>query len=193
MITSLDGTTAVDGGSGGLGSPNDLAVLGAMRWQADVILVGAGTARSEGYGPPKKPGQRVAVATNSGRVDLDSALFTSGAGLLLAPDSADVDEERVEVIRAGRDELDLAAALLELDRVLPGLRHINAEGGPRLNGSLLDGDLVDEISLSISPHLVGGPGHRLAVGAAETMQRFMPDQLLIDDDGFMFSRWLRHR
>ena len=193
MIASLDGTTAVDGVSGGLGNPNDVAVLGAMRSHADVILVGAGTARSEGYGPPKKPGQRIAVATNSGQVDLDSALFASGAGLLLAPDSAEIDESRVQVIRAGDTALDLPAAIAALDRALPDVHHINAEGGPRLNGTVLDADLADEISLTISPHLVGGPGDRLTVGADETLRRFTPDQLLVDEAGFVFSRWLRAR
>jgi RibD C-terminal domain len=43
MITSIDGATAVDGRSGGLGGPADKAVFRALREVPDVILVGAWT------------------------------------------------------------------------------------------------------------------------------------------------------
>lgn len=193
MITSLDGSIAVDGASGGLGNTNDAAVLGVLRAHAEVIVVGAGTVRAEGYGPPRKPGQRIAVATNSGSLDLDSELFTSGSGFVLAPAAADVDESRVEVLRAGDDRLDLTTALARLREVVPGTDHVLAEGGPGLNGSLLDADLVDELTMTLSPHLVGGRGDRLTRGAGEAMRRFRLDQLLVDDESFVFGRWLRDR
>lgn len=193
MVASLDGSVAVDGSSGGLGNENDSAVLSAMRALADVILVGAGTVRQEGYGPPKRPGQRMAVATNSGSVDLDSELFTSGSGFVLAPRSADVDDGRVDVIRAGDERLDIAQAVSRLDEVVPDVGHVHAEGGPSLNASLLDADLIDEIALTMSPHLAGGDGKRITSHADETLRRYRLDQLLVDDDGFVFGRWLRDR
>lgn len=193
MIASLDGSTSLAGLSGGLGNPNDIEVLASMRRLADVILVGAGTARSEGYGPAKKPGQRIAVATNSGRVDVDSELFASGSGFVLAPWSADVDEDRVTVLRAGDDELDLPGAIERLSEVVPDVAHVNAEGGPRLNGTLADADLIDEITMTISPQVVGGGGARVVAGAAELHRGFRLDQLLGDDDGYLFGRWLRDR
>ena len=52
MITSLDGSVSVQGRSAPLGGPVDWAVLSALRGCADAIVVGAGTARSEDYGPP---------------------------------------------------------------------------------------------------------------------------------------------
>ena len=61
MIQSADGGTAVDGLSGPLGGPADVAMLLAFRAQADVILVGAATAVGEGYGPPD-PSPEVIVA-----------------------------------------------------------------------------------------------------------------------------------
>ncbi len=70
MIASLDGAVAVDGTSGALGNANDREVLLTLRDLADVVLVGAGTASGEGYGPPRKPGLRIGVVTNSGQVDL---------------------------------------------------------------------------------------------------------------------------
>ena len=49
---------------------------------------------------------------------------------------------------------------------------VQSEGGPHLNGALLDADCVDELDLTISPVLCGGTGPRLTVGAAPTLTRF---------------------
>jgi riboflavin biosynthesis pyrimidine reductase len=193
MVSSLDGSIAVDGSSGALGNANDLEVLLTLRRIADLIIVGAGTVRGEGYGPPKKPGQRIAVATNSGAVDLSVDLFTSGAGFLLAPESAIIDETRVDVLRAGRDQLDLRDAVDRVDEIVPGVRHVQAEGGARLNGSLLEADLIDELNLSVSPRMVGGGGPRVTVGALEVDRHFSLSHVLSDTDGFVFTRWLRNR
>ena len=193
MVSSLDGSVVIDGSSGGLGNPNDVDVLVTLRRFADVIVVGAGTAAGEGYGPPGKPGQRIAVATNRGTVDLDSPLFTSGAGFVLAPESAPVDETRVEVIRAGRDELDLATAIARLDEVVPGVAYVQAEGGPTLNAALGAADLIDELDLTMSPRIAGADGPRLVTGADRLDHRFELAHLLVDTEGFVFGRWVRRR
>lgn len=192
MVASLDGTVAVGGTSGGLGNANDLQVLLTLRSITDVIVVGAGTVRGEGYGPPKKPGQRIGVVTNRGSVDLDDELFTSGAGFVIAPEAADVDE-RVEVLRAGRAVVDLAVAIERLHEIAPGVRSVQAEGGPTLNAALLEADLIDELDLTIASRLSGGAGPRLTRGAAEIDRRFDLAHLLVDDDGFVFGRWTRRR
>ena len=60
MVASLDGAATVDGHSGGLSNEADQQVFAMLRAHADVILVGAGTARAEGYGPvrPESEGLR---------------------------------------------------------------------------------------------------------------------------------------
>ena len=191
MVTSLDGSIAVDGESGSLGNPNDLEVLLTLRSMADMIIVGAGTASGEGYGPPAKTGQRIGVATDSGNVDLDTELFTSGAGFVITNESTVVDERRVDVLRAGHERLDIAAAVARLTEIDPRVTYVQAEGGASFNGSLLDHDLIDELDLTVSPHLVGGAGKRLTAGATEALRRFELAHLLADSDGFVFSRWLR--
>ena len=191
MIASLDGAIVVDGRSGPLGNATDRDVLLSLRQFADVVLVGAGTARGEGYGPPGKPGLRVGVVTNSGRVDLGGRLFTSGAGFLIAPESAAVDTTAVEVLRVGSEQVDLAVALSRLDSVVPGVAAVQAEGGPTLNAGLLASDLVDEFNLTISPRLVGGDSPRVVHGAPDVDARFELAHLLADDEGFVFGRWLR--
>lgn len=191
MLSSLDGSVSVDGSSGGLGNPNDLDVLLTLREISDMVLVGAGTARGEGYGPPSTQGRRIGVVTNSGRVDLTTPLFGSGAGFLIAPASAEIDESMVQVLRAGELVVDLVAAVGRLCEVVSTVMYVHAEGGPRLNGALLSEDLIDELDLSISPRLVGGDGPRLTAAAPELDRRFDLAHLLADDDGFLFSRWVR--
>ncbi len=191
MVASLDGSIAVDGVSGTLGNPNDVEVLRTLRRIADMVLVGAGTAAGEGYGPPKKPGQRLGVVTNSGHVDLDSELFTGGTGFVITNEEAEIDETRVEVLRAGRDRVDIAAAVSRLTEIDPGVRYVQAEGGATFNGSLLDAGVIDELDLTMSPNLAGGAGPRLTSGAAERLHRFDLAHLLVDDEGYVFSRWLR--
>lgn len=160
-------------------------MLSALRSLADVIIVGAGTVRIEGYGPPRKPGQRIGVVSRSGRVDPSMPLFASGAGFLIVPHSAPA--QPIETIRAGDDELDLVAALGQLDADF-----VQAEGGSSLNAALGAADVIDELNLTISPVLAGGDGPRLLTGA-EPFTRHMQLAHLLEDDGFLFTRYLRRR
>ncbi|MET0662130.1 MAG: dihydrofolate reductase family protein [Ilumatobacteraceae bacterium] len=192
MVASIDGSTAVDGASAQLGNANDSAVLKQLRSNADVIIVGAGTARAECYGPPSKRGQRIGIVTASARVDVNTQLFDSGAGFLITTTSAPVAAS-VDTVRAGDDAVDLLTALLALGTVCDDPRVVQCEGGPSLNGSLFTRDLVDEINITTSPLVVGGDGARLATRAEALARPFELQQLLIDDESFVFSRWLRKR
>src|SRR5437870_69124 len=73
MISSVDGATALDGTSGGLGSLGDKRVFAVLRSLADVVLVAAGTVRAEHYGPAAVP---IAVVTRSAQLDWRSRFFT---------------------------------------------------------------------------------------------------------------------
>jgi len=192
MVSSLDGSIAVAGRSGGLSSTNDAAVLRTLRQQADVVIVGAGTVRDEQYGAPAKVGQRIGVITTSGRLDLKSRLFSSGAGFVICPDTT--PELDVPTLRAGRERVDLDQALSRLEEITPGARFVLAEGGAQINGQLLASDLIDELNLTMSPQLVGGSGPRLASSETEFEQRnFGLAHLLVDEASFLFSRWVRQR
>jgi riboflavin biosynthesis pyrimidine reductase len=192
MVSSIDGSTVVGGKSSELSSTNDMAVLHGLRSIADVILVGAGTVRGEGYGPPKTPGQRVGVVTASGNVDTTLPLFTGGAGFIITTDHAKIADS-VDVIRAGGDNVDLSAVVGRLSEMHPSPSFVQAEGGALLNGALLDADLIDEINLTTSPLCVGGSGPRVTTGAANHTARYELAQMVIDDQTFVFSRWLRKR
>ncbi len=183
MVASIDGTTVVDHRSSGLSNDVDREVLSTLRTLADLIIVGAGTVRAEGYGPPRKPGQRIGVVSHSGDVDASLPLFTSGAGFLILPE--DAPRQPVDTVRAGVGSLDLAGALGQLDAGF-----VQAEGGPGLNGSLLDADLVDELNLTISPQRAGGDGPRVTSHSAAVSRRMRLAHVL-EDDGFLFTRYVR--
>ncbi|MEO5901596.1 MAG: dihydrofolate reductase family protein [Ilumatobacteraceae bacterium] len=183
MVASIDGTTVIDHRSGALSSDIDKEVLSTLRSLADLIIVGAGTVRAERYGPPAKSGQRIGVVSHSGNIDTSIPLFTSGAGFLIVPE--DAPSQSIDTVRAGVGTLDLGAALAQLDADF-----IQAEGGPGLNGSLLDADLVDELNLTISPQLVGGDGQRVTNGAT-AVSRGMRLAHVLEDDGFLFTRYVR--
>ena len=194
MVASIDGSIAVDGTSVGLTSPTDTAVLARLRRLADVIVVGAGTVRDEGYGAPSKQGQRIGIVTHSGGLDYDSDIFTSGAGFLITTDTGAPDvPPGVDVVRAGGDDIDLAAAMAQLGAVAGVADHVQVEGGAALNGAMFDADLIDEINVTTSPATFGGSGPRLATGAPPHTHRFVAAQVAIDDDSYVYTRWLRRR
>jgi len=189
MIATLDGSTVLDGLSGGLGNAGDRAVFSALRRAADVVLVGAATAAAERYRPARRAGQRIGVITRSGRIDTSTELFTSGSGFVIAPDDApDLD---VETVRAGHGGVDVAAALAQIGAWPSAPRFVSVEGGPTVNALFLDAGCVDELDLTIAPLLVGGDGARLIKGAAPHRDGYEPTHVLVDDDGYLFTRWTR--
>lgn len=194
MVASIDGATAVATKSAGLSNPTDRSVMAQLRAISDVIVVGAGTARHEGYHPPKKPGQRVGVVSCAGNIDLGSELFASGAGFLITSSSASFPVPAgLDVVRAGEGVVDLDQALRRLGDVVDECRVAQVEGGPTLNSALLDRDLFDELNVTTSAITAGGDSQRLIAGAAHVTRPFELAQLAIDEESFLFARWLRRR
>jgi riboflavin biosynthesis pyrimidine reductase len=185
MVSSIDGSTVVDSNSRSLSSPTDQEVLLTLRDLADVLIVGAATVRIEGYGPPRKRGQRVGVVSRRGDVDASTPLFTSGAGFLIVPE--DAPPTTVESVRAGIGEVDFAGALAQLDA-----NFVQAEGGALLYGSLSAADVIDELNLTISPQLAGGDGPRVTSGSVQVSRKMRLAHVL-EEDGFLFTRYVRAR
>ena len=198
MVASLDGSAVRDGRSEALSGPADQQVFGVLRGLADVVLVGAGTARAEGYRALRaKPtyaelraslGQRPApvLALVSGRLDLDpaSALFHGGGERTVVVTSADADPaararlaEVADVVVAGATDVDLAAALDELAG--RGLTRVLCEGGPTLLAALVAAGRLDELCLTFvaaagrrrRPRIVAGPRARRRVSRWVTCSR----------------------
>ena len=185
MVSGLDGSTVVDRNSRGLSNPTDQQLLLTLRSFADVILVGAGTVRAEGYGPPRLPGQRIGIVSRNGEFDFGAPLFTSGKAFLVLPE--DAAPVPVPSVRAGVGVLDLAGVLAQLD-----VQIVQAEGGATINGMLAAIDCIDELNLSISPQINGGDGPRLT-SAAPSLAHRMRLAHVLEDDSYLFTRYLRVR
>lgn len=191
MVTSIDGSTVVGGRSRSLSNPVDAAVLGQLRELADVVLVGAGTVRAEGYGAPVA-GQRIGVVTRTGNgLDAASPLFASGAGFFVTLDDT-VVPDGIDAVRAGATSIDLRAAMHRLDDVCPTPpEYVSVEGGAQLNGALYEAGLLDELNLTMSAHVAGGDGPRLLSGAPAHLDEFELRQLCVDHASFVYQRWVR--
>jgi riboflavin biosynthesis pyrimidine reductase len=184
MVGGLDGTAAVGGRVGALSDDTDAHLFRAMRAVADIVLVGAETARRERYGPVRltdelmagrraaglSPTPPIAIVSRSLRLDWDLPLFTSAA----SSDGADAprpiivtcgaaDPEALERAEAVADVVIAGEAAVEPEAAVEGLRSrfgarlALCEGGPTLLGQVAAAGLLDELCLTISPVLGGDP------------------------------------
>jgi len=184
FVSSVDGAATTAGVSGGLGDAADKRMFELLRRVSDVVLVGAGTVRDEGYGALRVSDQSAAwrrkrglaphpvFAIVSGSLDLDpaSSIFTDAPvrPVLVTTERAGAAsmarfDGRADIVVAGAETLDLPAALDGLRG--RGLRHVLNEGGPSLFGSLIAADAVDELCLTLSARLESGDAGRIAHGA----------------------------
>lgn len=124
-VSTLNGAGAIDGTSGKLGNEFDSALFQALRRWADVVVVGAGTAREEDYKDADTP---IAIVTRSGNLPegLTSPI------ILDSPESA---EEIVSELRSR------------------GFERIVVEGGPSLFAQFIEENAFDYLHLTIDPQL----------------------------------------
>jgi riboflavin biosynthesis pyrimidine reductase len=181
FVSSVDGAATRDGLSGGLSGTADKRRFELLRRVADVVLVGAGTVRDEGYDAMRVSGASAAWRTANGRpphpvfaivtghLDLDPAspLFTDAPvrPIVLTTERATaIDRFDADVVVAGATRVEPGLAVAALRE--RGLQHILCEGGPTLFGTFIDADALDELCLTISPSLEAGDARRIANGDA---------------------------
>ena len=204
MVASLDGKATVEGRTGELGGEADRQIFHQLRTQADALLVGAGTVRTERYGRAVRSAQLRAKREEEG---LDPDLLTvivsgrlqlpSDVPMLQDPESRVViataaDHElagtraQIDYWRTG-DDLSLLLARLREER---GVRSVLCEGGPTLNSFLFAAGAVDELFLCLSPRLVGGTEALTIVGGKPLLHPAQAELVwLLQGDGDLFSRW----
>ncbi|HEX5632702.1 MAG TPA: pyrimidine reductase family protein [Gemmatimonadales bacterium] len=216
FIASIDGAASHNGVSGPLNNEVDKEVFDVLRMLTDVVLVGAGTIRAEGYGPMRLSRQAVewrvahglpehpVLAILTSEVDLDPAsplfadapvwpiIVTHGHG----PEGSrrrhqlDVLRHSCHVMVCGEDAVD--PHLMVSGLVARGLPQILSEGGPHALGSLIAADVVDEMCLTIAPVLEGGDATRVTAGGPQTTREMHLAHAVPAGD-MLFLRYLRAR
>lgn len=209
FVSSIDGAATDHGRSGGLSNAADKRVFDLLRRQSDVILVGAGTVRVEGYGAMRLDPASVQWRRASGLPDQPVFAIVSGT-LGLDPESAvfinapvrpivvtvgaaprgkkEAFSRAADVLVCGEEALDVSVMLDAFAK--RGLRHVLCEGGPTLFGTLLDADRVDELCITISPSIEGGDAHRIVAGTPEKARSMTLRHVLVSGDTLML-RYLR--
>ena len=201
FVSSVDGAATVDGVSGGLGGEADHRVFDLLRELCDVVIVGAGTVRGEGYGPMVVPqpsaDRRVSrglpphpvFAIVSNRLDLDPAsrIFTEAPvrPIVVTTDAAPGDRRDAlaavaDIVIAGDSQLD--PAILVASLAARGLTQQHCEGGPSLFGSMLAAGVVDELCLTVSPQLVAGDAGHIVAGTVGSPRALSLGHVLASGD-----------
>jgi len=190
MVSTLDG--AANGESGKSGSINndaDKVVFDALRAQADAIVVGAGTARTENYRVADVP---LVIVSHQGQVPEGLRNAPSGKVILVvcaaSPGRVEattmLGEENVIVV--GESQVDLVAMKAAL--VERGLTNLLSEGGPHLLRDLLDSGAADELCLTVVPRAIGGVHPRIVMGGS--VEKDLDLAVLLEQDGTLLGRWL---
>jgi 5-amino-6-(5-phosphoribosylamino)uracil reductase len=207
MVSTLDGRIAIDGRSGPIGDEADTELFFGLRTQADAVMVGAGTIRTERYGRiMRKPDRREKRAAEG--LEPDPLAVIVSARLRVPPDLPLLQDEHstVAICTASEDVLPPTPAevhylrgpagvdlelrpLLERLRGEFGVRSILCEGGPSLNESLIRERLVDELFLSIAPKLAGGPPLTILTGDPLPAPLAAELVWLLEHDGHLFGRY----
>jgi riboflavin biosynthesis pyrimidine reductase len=176
-VSSLNGKVSVNGRSAALGTTGDKLVFRRLRRLADVIMVGAGTVRADGYKGARSSeslqaarrlrGQAavppIAVITASADLNPQGPLFKDAwvPPIILTVRSAPpsnvkrLRDANAEVMIVGEDRAGVQQILDAL--ASRKLYRILCEGGPALFGQLFAAGAVDEVCMTLSPQ-VGGAG-----------------------------------
>ena len=208
MVSSIDGAAAVAGRVGSLSGLADQTLLHELRAMCDVLLVGAGTIRAEGYGPlrlgeeelhlrrqrDQSEAPRLAVLSRRLDLDLTSPAFTGATArpLVVTTQAAPrarlrQAEEVADVLVAGKELVDLRRAVDLLAE--QGLSQVLSEGGPHVLAELFAADLVDELCLALAPLVTGGRELRITAGDLLGTPTAMELTDVLESDGYLFLRY----
>lgn len=210
FVSSLDGSATQNGRSAGLSDGADKRVFDLLRTLCDVVVVGAGTVRTEGYGPMRVEASAVrrreaaglapqpVFALVSATLDLDPAspIFTAApvrpiivTGTAAPADRKKALEQVADVLVCGEARADTSQMLRELGR--RGLSRVHCEGGPHLFGAMVADGAVDELCLTLSAQLEGGDGRRITDGAFPPAPLAMSLAHVLASDDTLLLRYLR--
>lgn len=210
FVSSLDGAATHDGLSAGLGSAADQRVFHILRWLADVIVVGAGTVRREGYGGTLLKGAALdwrrrhglaphpTLAIVSAKLNLDpgSSVFADAPVRPLVITCSAAPQARRTALAEVADVNDCGESRVDTGvmrswLVERGLLQMHSEGGPHLLGSMIEDGSLDELCLTLATRLEGGTARRITDGHLATPTDMSLAHALLGDDGTLLLRYTR--
>lgn len=192
FVTTLDGVVSLNEKGHASGGPisgfnaQDRMVMGLLRAIADAVVIGAGTLSADrqhvwtaerifpalagdyrrlraAMGIRQPP--LMAIVSGSGRIDLDSPVFTSGetpvlilttrAGAKLIGRQPVPRSVEVRAVRSGKSGAIPARTVLDQVHRASAAKVILVEGGPRLLGEFYAERLLDEQFLTLAPQIAG--------------------------------------
>lgn len=196
----------------GFTSRTDRRLMDEIRADADAVLIGAGTLRAED--PPvrirtaKRRDERVrrgesphpvsVVLSRTMRLPLDGRYWKDDQVERIIATTEETPEDRVgpfigkaEVIRVGRDSVDLAG----LCRILfdRGIRRLLVEGGGEVNMAFFRAGLVDEVYVTLCPVVIGGRNAPTAADGAGFESGHFPRLALVESRRVGDEFFLRYR
>jgi 2,5-diamino-6-(ribosylamino)-4(3H)-pyrimidinone 5'-phosphate reductase len=159
---SVDGKIALsDGTSVLLSNKEDVLRVHRLRSEVDAILVGVGTVLNDD--PKLTIKQDLVRGRNPLRVVLDSdgktpehahVLDGTAPTLIVTTEECGRTFAKAEVLRLGKDEVDLAALLDRLGK--RGIRTVMVEGGSTVIWSFLRQGFADEVKVFVASVVLGG-------------------------------------
>jgi riboflavin biosynthesis pyrimidine reductase len=206
MVTSVDGATTLDGRVGRLTGPADQLLLRRLREEADAVLVGAATVRTEGYSALLRPDARerrlrergcaepllcivsreATLATDAPalRAAPSALIFLTSEDAVLPPAERELLAIRAPVVLPG-ESIALRPLLVRL-RAEHGVERVVCEGGGTLNAALLAEGLAGELFVAVSPLIAREAGSPpLVAGVAGPLELELIAHATADDFAFL--------
>ena len=169
MVTSIDGRAQLNGTAEGLGSRADRRLMRLYRAAFDAIGSGAGTLRASGIwlrvgddlsarraAQGRPPNPTGVLFAGSDPIPTDAGWFTGDEPriLIVGRDSPVTEAPPGTDLMRAPDERPLPLWVLE-ELAQRSIGSLLIEGGPTLNASFLEQDLVDEVYWTIGAHVLG--------------------------------------
>lgn len=172
VVTTVDGRAAIAGGSHGIGSATDHALMLHLRAGADAVIVGSGTVSAEKVSPGVPAGLEGERRGRGLRPQPLTVLLSGRRGARPRGRLASLGPERLVIFAPAGTERDMPgvpaamhatagdrpdpAEVVRVLRDVYGATALLVEGGPRICGAFLAAGLVDEVFWTVAPKLAGG-------------------------------------
>lgn len=143
-----------------ISSDEDKTRVKGLRKKYDAILVGVGTVVSDDPHLTMKDGDydtnpiRIVLDPHGRTPDEAQVLDERAPTIMVTLEDCDVEWDCEEIIRAGKESIDLPLVLEELAEF--GIENVLVEGGGRTIASFFESKLVDRYSVFVGGLIIGG-------------------------------------